>query len=446
MTLPDSSLVPDSARAIALDVLDAILRRRQSLEDALAGHPDHARLAPRDRHFLRALLGAVLRHLGEIDHVLGLCLEKPLPARAAIVRQALRLGIGQILFLATPAHAAVDSMVELTGLRGEAGFKGLVNAVLRRVARDAEDFRQKAAAIVNLPDWLWQSWSTAYGLDKARAIIAGQRREPPLDFAIKKPETRTIWAEALGAFALPNGGLRRPAVAAEGERRSHQRIEDWPGYAEGAWWIQDFAAQLPVELLGDVAGRRIADLCAAPGGKTAQLAARGAIVTALERSPRRLARLTENLRRLDLPARLELADATLWQGESDFDAILLDAPCSATGTIRRHPDIAWLKSRRDLQKLLPMQDRLLDAALRLVRVGGSVVYATCSLQPEEGEARIESLLARAPDVARRPIRPEEIFGFGEWITAKGDLRTLPADLAEIGGMDGFFAARLVRLR
>jgi 16S rRNA (cytosine967-C5)-methyltransferase len=234
---------------------------------------------------------------------------------------------------------------------------------------------------------------------------------------------------------LPTGTVRTIA---------HGPVSLLPGYAEGEWWVQDAAAALPARLLGDVEGRAVADLCAAPGGKTAQLALAGATVTAVDRSAQRLARLKENLTRLRFDAELVAADATEWSG-GPFDAVLLDAPCSSTGTIRRHPDIPWLKQEADLSGLIALQRRLLDRAVSLLKPGGTLVYCTCSLEPEEGIGQVEGLLGREPRLQRRPIGTDEIAGAGEFITRAGDLRTLPQHWPaepRMAGLDGFFAARL----
>lgn len=434
-----------SARSIALDLMDAVFRRRKPLDEALGEHAELNRLAPRDRQFVRALVTTTLRHLGQIDHALGQCLEKPLPARALVVRNILRLGAAQIMFLATAPHAAVDTMVNLAAERGETAFKGLINAVLRRISRDPGAFLAAApAGAVSLPDWLWQSWVKAYGVAKATQIATAHLYEPPLDFCCRRPAEAEYWADQLHARVMPLAGTLRRPVANESGERAHQRIEDLPGYAEGAWWIQDMAAQIPARLLGNVAGLRVIDLCAAPGGKTAQLAAAGAHVTALDRSRPRLARVKDNLDRLRLHAELELADAALWDRGRDFDAVLLDAPCSATGTIRRHPDVAWLKDPRDIAKLAATQDRLLEKAVSLLRPGGTLIYCTCSLQPEEGPARIEALLTRHPDLKRDRVHTDEVGGLFELISPAGDFRSLPSHLAEQGGLDGFFAARILK--
>jgi len=431
-----------SARSIALDLLSRVLEQKRPLEEAFERHPDLGKLENRDRQFVRALTTATLRHLARIDRILALLLERPLPARARNITDVLRRGAAQLLVLGTPAHAAVDSMVALTaGLGGAAGYKGLVNAVLRRIAQDgAQLLADVPPGAASLPDWLWQSWSRAYGVEQAAAIAAALLDEPPLDFTVKRPAETARWGEALHARALPGGTLRR----APHDPERPQRLYEAPGFAEGAWWVQDFAASLPAKLLGDVFNKRVLDLCAAPGGKTAQLAASGAKVTAIDRSQDRLQRLKQNLDRLGLIAECDAADATLWDAAKDFDAVLLDAPCSSTGTLRRHPDVAWLKDPRDIVKLAAAQDRLIDAALRLTRPGGTLLYCVCSLEPEEGPERIAAALARHSALQRAPLGEAEVFGLREVLTPEGDMRTFPCHLAEQGGMDGFYAARLVK--
>jgi 16S rRNA (cytosine967-C5)-methyltransferase len=431
-----------SARGVALDLLNRVLEQKRPLEEAFERHPDLGALENRDRQFVRALTTATLRHLQRIDRILAVRLERPLPARARAVTDVLRLGVAQLLVLGTPAHAAVDSMVALTAeLGGMAGYKGLVNAVLRRIAAEGEALlAQVPPGEASLPDWLWQSWAAAYGAERAAAIAAALLHEPPLDFTVKRPAESAQWAEALHARLLPGGTLRRAAHDPE----RPQRLDEAPGFAEGAWWVQDFAASLPVKLLGDVSGKRVLDLCAAPGGKTAQLVAAGAKVTALDRLQDRLQRLKQNLDRLGLIATCEAADATSWDAVRDFDVVLLDAPCSSTGTLRRHPDVAWLKDPRDVVKLAAAQDRLIDAAQRLTRPGGTLLYCVCSLQLEEGPERIEAALARHESLKRAPLTEADVFGLRALLTPEGDLRTLPCHLAEEGGMDGFYAARLVK--
>ena len=424
-----------SARAVALGLLDTVLRGRIALALALARHPQLRDLDSRDRAFARLLVATVLRRLPQIDALIDQCLEKPLPKRAGTVRDMLRLGAAQLLFVGTPAHAAVSETVALAAASGHARMAGLINAVMRRLTREGVGWTaEQDAPRLNTPDWLWTSWSANYGDATAREIAAAHLADPPLDLtAHADPEA---WAERLGAEMLPTGSLRRSRAG---------DVAAMPGYDDGAWWVQDAAAALPVRLLENVAGRRIADLCAAPGGKTAQLAAMGAKVIAVDRSAPRMALLEANLARLGLSAETVIADAAAWRPDGPVDAVLLDAPCSSTGTARRHPDILRLKTAKDVASLVAVQDRLLAAAVEMLVPGGRLIYCTCSLQSEEGPDRIAALLANDAHVARDPVRRGEIAGADEFITDQGDLRTLPNGWAARGGLDGFYAARLVRL-
>lgn len=387
---------------------------------------------------MRAIVATVLRRLGTLRHLLALFLDRGFPAQAPRVETALLLGAAQILFLNVPDHAAVDLSVRLAQAdRRAAGFAGLINAVLRRVAREGTG---RLAAIdstaLDTPDWLMARWIAAYGEPTARAIAVANRNEPALDLTVTSDPEQC--AEKLGGHVLPTGTVR--AIA-------HGSVSALAGFADGAWWVQDAAASLPARLLGNVSGRRVADLCAAPGGKTAQLALAGAIVTAVDRTPARLERMRQNIARLRLNAELVLANVEEWMAEP-FEVILLDAPCSATGTIRRHPDVAWLKSADDIVKLAALQRRLLDRALTLTKPGGTLVYCTCSLEPEENEMLVSDLLAREPRLRRVPISGSEIFGCQEFISKDGDLRTLPCHFphsdSRLAGIDGFYAARLVK--
>jgi 16S rRNA (cytosine967-C5)-methyltransferase len=420
---------------VALDLVGAVLRRHHALDEALDGHVDMAHMEGRDRAFVRNLTATTLRRKGQIDAILAGCLERPLPPKAAAVNDILRLGAAQILFFETPAHAAVDTAVRLTRARHQPTYAGLVNAVLRRLARDGLGLRDaQDAARLNTPDWLWQSWSAAYGEAACRRIAEAHLAEPPLDVSVKQDPDR--WAAALDASRLPTGSLRL---------HPHGPIPALPGFAEGAWWVQDAAAALPAGLLGAIAGWTVVDLCAAPGGKTAQLAAAGARVIAVDRAQGRVARLRANLDRLGLAVETIVADATTWRPAAPVDAVLLDAPCSATGTLRRHPDAAWLRTADDVKALGPLQQGLLEAAVAMVRAGGLIVYCACSLQPEEGAERIAALIGGGAPVARQPIAADEVGGLAELVSEAGDLRTFPFHLGRDGGMDGFFAARLRRL-
>lgn len=423
-----------ATRKAAVELLRAVLAQRRPIDEALDGHLALQAMEPRDRAFTRLLLTTTLRRLGQIDALIDGALKAPLPRGAATVRDVLRLGLAQRLFLATPSHAAVDTSVELAGVTGFAGMKGLVNAVLRRLAEDGPALLAgQDAARLNTPGWLWTRLVDAYGAATAAAIAEAHLHEAPLDLSVKTdPE---VWAGQMDAQLLPTGSLRREAGG---------MVPDLPGFAEGAWWVQDAAAALPARLFGPVKDRRILDLCAAPGGKTAQLAAGGATVTALDRSTRRLKRVAENLERLGLPAEMHAADAESFTGGAPYDGVLLDAPCSATGTIRRHPDVPRLKGPEDVAKLAAAQARLLRHAVELVRPGGLLVWCTCSLLPEEGEAQIDRLLAEDDRMVRLPVAASEVGGSHEFLTAAGDVRTLPCHWQDQGGLDGFHIARLKR--
>lgn len=439
-----SSPCAGTARAVAVGLLQAVLGRGQPFDEAFAtacreGGP-LARFAERDRGYARLLAATALRRLGQIDGLLAHCLEQPLPPRASPVMDALRLGACQILFLGTPAHAAVNESVKLSEELGHPRLKGLVNAVLRRIDREGPAMvADQDAPRLNTPPWLWRAWTRAYGAATCRRIAEADMEEAPLDLTPRRDAA--VWAELLNATLLPTGSLRRPAGGI---------VSSLAGYAEGAWWVQDAAAALPVRLLGNVAELDAIDLCAAPGGKTAQLAAGGARVTAVDRSAARLAQLEVNLSRLGLaPAATICADAALWRPRRPAPAVLLDAPCTATGTARRHPDIPWRKTPEDVARLAHVQMRLLAAAVEMTARGGVLVYAVCSLQPEEGPERVAALIDGGAPVARVPIRPDEVPGLAHAITAEGDLRTLPCYWhgehgAPEGGIDGFFVARLRR--
>ncbi|MAM95957.1 transcription antitermination factor NusB [Parvibaculum sp.] len=429
-----------AAREGAAILLTAVLKEKQAFDDALAAEASGGRLArvePRDRAFARAIAATALRRLGTIDRLITDCLDKELPKRAGVTQNILRGGAAELLFLRVAAHAAVGMNVEAAG-RDDAGrhFKALVNAVLRRLTREGDAMLDSLdTERLDTPDWLWESWVAAYGEETTRRIVRAHYENPPLDISVKDASARAKWAEELGAQVLPTGTLRIEDAG---------RVEELPGFAEGAWWVQDVAAALPAKLLGNVKGREVLDLCAAPGGKTAELAAMGARVTALDRSKPRLERLKQNLARLDLTAETIVADAGTFEPGRQWDAVLLDAPCTATGTARRHPDVTRLKSPADRDKLARLQERLLTHAAALTAPGGTLVYCTCSLEPEEGVKQIEAFLAAQDDFARARVMPEEVGGMAEIITTDGDIRSLPSHLAIEGGMDGFFVVRLKR--
>jgi len=431
------------SRHAALNILSSVLDRGRPLDEAVDAALSGAKsgrveLEARDRAFARLLATTTIRRLGQIDNALDRLIDAKLPLRPEAMMNLMRLGAAQLMFLDTPPHAAVATAVDLAQAIGLGRGKGMANAVLRRLSREsAAILGDQDVVRLNTPDWLRRRWIHAYGEAATQAMADQHMAEPPLDFTLKPTEDAATWAERLEAVVLPSGTLRRPVGG---------RVENLPGFDEGRWWVQDAAAALPVRLFGDVSGLTAFDLCAAPGGKTLQLAAAGAAVTAVDRSAARLEIVKKNLERLRLTATVIAADAQAWKpaGGVLADAILLDAPCTATGTARRHPDIPLNKTPQDMAQLCRLQAELLERAVRLVRPGGTVVYCTCSLEPEEGEQQIARLLSNHPEIARRPIDAAEIGGLDEAITKDGDLRTLPCHWGEQGGMDGFFAARLVR--
>ncbi len=417
---------PDPTRDVAFDILCGVVEHRRMLENSLSRSAAAHQAEARDRAAAHRLAAATLRHMGTLRTVLEPFLKKEPPEP---VRVALMMGCAQLLFLETPPHAAVGTTVSLLRRRKLAPFAGLANAVLRRVATSGTELLEGLdQPRLDVPAWLWSSWS---GLGKGvpRAIALGISHEAPLDITLRPgaqiPE---------GGVLLPNGSIRLPAGT---------RVTELPGYEEGAFWVQDAAATLPARLLNVQANEQVADLCAAPGGKTAQLAITGATVTAVENNPARLLRLKENMARLGLDnVRAFQADAATWHPDAPLDAILLDAPCSATGTARRHPDVLWVKRPRDLTNLTAMQDKLLAAAKDMLKPGGRLVYAVCSLQQEEGPDRARA--AQAMGLVPMPFTPEELAFLPEALTPEGWLRTHPGLWPEQGGMDGFFAARFTR--
>ncbi|MDF2996709.1 MAG: sun protein [Xanthobacteraceae bacterium] len=428
-----------AARRAAADAIDAVLVNGRPLEEAME-RLTHG-FEERDRALTRMIASTVLRRLGTLRALVRGCLDKPLPAAAARVETLLLVGAAQIALMDVPDHAAVDISVTLAGeAPATAGFKGLVNAVLRRLVREGAKGFETLDASLDVPEWLHDGWRAAYGSELAREIARASRTEAPLDLTAKTDPA--AWAEKLGGRLLPTGSIRLTEAG---------NVTALAGFADGAWWVQDAAAAIPARLIDAGPGMRIADLCAAPGGKTAQLAAAGAEVTAVDRSGSRLKRLKQNLARLGLEAHIVEADASRWRpggSPATFDAVLLDAPCSATGTIRRHPDVAWTKRPADIASLGGLQARLLDRAAELVRPGGQLVYSTCSLEPEEGERQVERLLAARPDYRIETVAPGEDGIAAEWITPAGFVRTLPVHLPDAdprqSGLDGFFAARLRR--
>jgi 16S rRNA (cytosine967-C5)-methyltransferase len=405
-------------------------------DSALSSQPGYKAMEPRDRAFARAILSAAIRRRGTLEAAFNAFLDKPLRPREVFGRAVLTLGAAELLVLMTPPHAVVDGWVRITGAAEEGRrLKGLVNAVLRRVSERGANAFASADPLLDLPDWLRARWGEIYGEETARAMALARAGAPPLDLSAKPDFDAATFASEIGGTVLPTGTVRKDGIG---------DVTALPGFADGNWWAQDAAAALPVMLLAPRPGERIADICAAPGGKTLQLAAGGAEVIAVDRSEKRLKRVGENLARTGLKAEIITADATRWRPETPLDAVLLDAPCSATGTLRRRPDVAWSKGVEDIASLAALQSKLLDNAFAMLKPGGRLVYCTCSLEPEEGEDQIAAFLKRTPDVRREPVSAEELPGLGEAITPEGDVRTRPDMWAQTGGLDGFFIARLER--
>ena len=443
--MTDSSNSPNSskksgmaAREGALRLIHSVLSERQLLDEAYGFEINEGplrKLNGSDRAFAKRIATTVLQHLGEIDQLLSRFLERGLPKKSGPLRNILRIGVAELLYLDNPPHAVVDCAVShYRTWKKYAGFKGLTNAVLRRVAQEGPDeLKSIDPARANLPPFIYQSWCGTYGLDATNAMVEQFHKfSIPLDITVKSEDEREIWAEKLGAEIMPTGSLRLAA---------HERVDRLDGFEEGTWWVQDAAATLPVKMLGEVTGAEVLDLCAAPGGKTMQLAARGAAVTALDLSARRLERVRDNLDRVKLDATLIKGDVLKHSFDQQWSHILLDAPCSATGTVRRHPELLHQRTPADIEHFAKLQARMLNHVAELVAPGGLLVFCTCSLQPEEGPELVSDFLMHNPDFGIEPLEPGEFAGIDPFIEADGSLRTRPDFWGEHGGMDGFFAVR-----
>lgn len=432
-----------AARQAAARLLAAVIDKKASLDgmlDPSSGNPAYTALPPADRALVRAILNSALRHLPRIEAMIGSLLKNSLPDGARALQHVLSVAAAQILYLDVPDRAAVDLAVEQANIDPRnKRFASLVNALLRRLSADKErlivEFGDKVPA---LPGWFADRIAATYGAEKAKRIGEAHLTPAAIDLTVKSdPEG---WAQRLGGVVVPTGSVRLAEYSGA--------ITDLEGYEQGEWWVQDAAAALPARLFGSLEGKRVVDLCAAPGGKTAQLIMAGATVTALDMSASRLKRLQENLTRLKLQAELIEGNAGTFQTEALFDAALLDAPCSSTGTARRHPDVPWTKGLDDVRKLAVVQEKLLRHALSLVKPGGLVVFSNCSLDPIEGEDMIARLLAERSGIARVPVSANMLPGLADAITPLGEVRTTPAMLEAAtpaaSGMDGFFACVLRR--
>lgn len=426
----------NGARYVAARCVHLVLEQGQPLDLAMSEIALFKQLEGRDRAFARLIAATTLRRLGQIDAVLDPFIKKTPPSYPHAV---LRTGAAQLLFLETPAHAAVGAAVSLLKRSKKTiSAAGMANAVLRRVSEQGADLLEKTNPIDNLPKWIRTDWTNSYGPENCQKIADILVQEPPLDISVKS--NPADWVDKIGADILPSGTIRRSKIG---------DITTIPGFKDGAWWAQDISASLPVKLLGDLKNKRVLDMCAAPGGKTMQLAAAGADVTALDKNTSRIKFIEENLKRTGLSAKIIAGDGAKWRDndktvEPGFDHVLLDAPCTATGTFRRRPDVLQRKTAKDVDHLVRVQERLLLAAARHVRPGGTMIYCTCSLQTREGEEQVARFLKNRSDFRLIPILEEEVFTLTCAISARGEVRIMPFFLKEKGGMDGFFIARFTR--
>ncbi len=427
------------ARIAATRILAAVVDRKTSLDGMLDpehGNPAFLPLNEADRGLVKAILQSALRHLPRIEAVIGSLLDNPLPDGARSLHHLLVVAAAQMLYLDVPDHSAVDLAVEqANGDPRSRRFAKLVNAILRRIGREKANLLSSVEDLPCMPDWFMQRLTEVYGRESALAIAASQLEPPTIDLTVKADAEG--WAERLGGQVLPTGSVRLDRF-----RGSVTALE---GFDDGAWWVQDAAAAIPAKLFGDLTGKRVADLCAAPGGKTAQLVLAGGDVLAVEQSKTRLKRLESNLARLGLPADTLCTDLLTIDEAESFDAILLDAPCSSTGTTRRHPDVLWTKDAGDIAKLAALQEKLLRHAVTLLKPGGLLVFSNCSIDPSEGEDVVDRVLADMPGLRLVAINPSDWPGLETAITPRGEFRTTPAMLAKQGGLDGFYAAVIAKI-
>lgn len=420
------------SRQIACDLLNQILGQKKPMDQVFSNYKGFKGLEGRDINFVRMLVTTCLRRKGQLDKIIEYCQDKSKPLSPKNIYTVLYIGLCQILFMDVPDHAAVDTTVDLAETQNLQRQKGFINAVLRRVIREKDkiDFDES----VNIPEWLMKVWEKDYGADAAKKIAVASLSGAPTDITVRNHEAIPQWAERLEGVLLPTESIRLSAGG----------VTELTGFKEGAWWVQDASAALPVKLLGDLNGKTAIDLCAAPGGKTMQLAAAGAQVIAVDRSEKRLERLGENLKRVGLEksVSVKVADGSTWQPDEKVDVVLLDVPCSATGTIRRHPDLMHLKTEKDIEGLKDIQRRLMMNAANMVKPDGVLLYCTCSLQKAEGEEQVAWFLEQNKGFKRMPVALEEVGGMAELVNADGALRIFPYSLAEQGGMDGFFVVRL----
>jgi 16S rRNA (cytosine967-C5)-methyltransferase len=427
-----------AARLGALTLVLDVLGKGVALDERYERFIRETDMPGDDKALARGIATVTVRRFGSIRHAIEARLQSGWPEDSERLQAVLSIAVAQILFMDVKDHAAVDIAVNMVATNTlTKRWTPLANAILRRIVREQDEIRAEIEAdpLLDTPDWLKERWEKRFGADETRSLAASLRQEPAIDLSFKDQPTPD-----LQGIMLPTGSMRLTTGAA---------IETLPGFETGDWWVQDAAATLAARLVGAKKGERILDLCAAPGGKTAQLAAAGASVTAVDRSPQRMKRLAANLKRLQLSAEQVIADGVEYTA-APFDAILIDAPCSATGTIRRHPEIAWNRTLEDIARMAMLQSKLLDRAATLLKPGGRLIYCTCSLEFEEGEAQIAGFLARNTGFSIKPVAAADVPGFAHSITGEGQLRilphhlTMPVENSVRQGNDGFFIARVAR--
>ncbi len=427
---------PLSARLSALTLLQQILDKKQSFDLLLEHDKSFKSLTKQDRGFTHMLVATTLRNLGQCDDIIAKLQTKSSAQKQPMLQHILRIGLIQILYMNVPDHAAVNTTVDLCDVKNMSRAKNFVNAMLRRFLREKDILLSKQDPLrLNIPEWLLKPLIKDWGLSHAAKISTSLLEEAPIDISIKNPGMLEHWITELDAQHILFDTVRL---------KNNTAVPTLSGYDDGHWWVQDAAASLPVQIMGDITDKHIYDICAAPGGKTAQLAAKGANVIALDRSAKRLVRLHENMQRLSLHDKVETitTDAASWSPQEPADIVLLDAPCTATGVIRRHPDILHLKSQQDIDALIRTQKQILDHAASFVKSGGFIFYCTCSVLKSEGEDQVDTFLNNHPDFKRLPIQENEIAGYKSFLNDQGDVRLFPYLLEDLGGIDGFFISRL----
>lgn len=429
-----------SSRVAAAQLVEMVLAKRMTIDDALDRVATKNRLSDEDKRLVHAISGCVFRKLPYIDTVLRHLMTQGKDPKPPILRNLLRVGIAQLLYMAVPEHAAVNTAVSATGSLRLSKQKGLVNAILRSAQRQKQQLlTDEPDALEMLPEWLKDGWVAHYGELESKAMAAAMAQEAPVDIVIKDAQASLHWAQMLEGEVLISGAVR--------VRQRGGHIASWPGFHDGAWWVQDLSASLPIKMLGDVSDKSVLDVCAAPGGKTQMLARGGAKVTALDIAPSRMKRVTENLARLNMAQQVQtvVADALKYKSATPFDIVVLDAPCSSTGTLRRHPELPWIHERNQLSKLTVIQRDMLRHCADLVKNEGIMLYCTCSLEPEEGESQVEAFLSERNDFKEIKRESDALSSLLQPGINNIGYRTKPHVLASSGGMDGFFIALLKKI-